>query len=195
MKEDIREITDYIFLKSNPQKVDLLIIFGTRHLKIFDKVYRLYKEKLVPKILVTGGTNRVTEKNEAKRIKKYLIKLGIKNKDIYLEERATNTLENVLFSKRTIENKIGFEQIKKIMIFVKHYHSRRALMTVKKHFPKSIKTFLVTYKIYNFDKNNWFKKELGKEKVLSEYNKIKKYLKKGDIKEIKKEKVDPSKSI
>lgn len=40
------------------------------------------------------------------------------------------------------------------------------------------------YEIYGFTKEDWFETEIGKEKVLSEWNKIPQYLLKGDIEEI-----------
>jgi len=182
--EEIKKITNYIFLESTPQKADLAFIFGTRHEEAIKKVYTLYKNKLVPIILISGGINRVTGKNEAQEISQKLIQLGVNKSEIILENKSTNSLENVLFSKEILDKKIGLKNIKSIIPVVKHYHSRRALMTLKKHFPENIEFTPAIYEIYGFTKNNWFKHEIGKEKVLGEWNKISKYLKKGDIKEL-----------
>ncbi len=184
-KGEIKKITDYIFLKSNPQRADLALVFGTRHREeAINKAFELYRGGLVPKILVSGGINRVTGENEAKEMSDKLIQLGVKKDDIILESKSTNTLENVLFSKQIIDEKIGFNKIKKIIAIVKHYHSRRALMTLKKHFPKTVELIPMTYEIYGFTKDNWFNNKIGREKVMSEWNKISEYLKKGDIKEL-----------
>jgi uncharacterized SAM-binding protein YcdF (DUF218 family) len=183
-KAEIEKITDYIFLESKPQKADLAIVFGTRYSEPIDKVFELYSNKLVSKILVSGGKNKVTSEKEACMMRDKLIKLGIEKENILTEEESTNSLENVLFSKIIIENKIGFRDIKKIIAVVKHYHSRRALMTLRKHFPKNIELIPVPYDIYGFTKNDWFEEEKGREKVMSEWNKIKKYLEKRDIEEL-----------
>lgn len=182
--EKIKKITKYIFLKSNLQKADLALVFGTRHQEAVNKVFELYRDGLVPKILVSGGTNIVTGKNEAVEMSKKLVRLGIKKDDIILENKSANSLENVLFSKKIINKKIDFDKIKKIIAVVKHYHSRRALMTLKKHFPKNIELIPVVYEIYGFTQDNWFKKEIGREKVMSEWKKIPEYLMKGDIEEL-----------
>ena len=58
------------------------------------------------------------------------------------------------------------------------------LVILKKHFPKNIELIPVTYEIYGFTKDNWFESEVGKEKVLNEWEKIPKYLDKGDIEEL-----------
>jgi uncharacterized SAM-binding protein YcdF (DUF218 family) len=183
-QEEIKKITDYIFLESNPQKADLALVFGTRHPEAINKVYELYRDRLIPKILVSGGLNRVNGENEAKEMSQKLIELGVEKEDIILEDQSINSLENVLFSKKVIEEKIGFNNIKKIIAVVKHYHSRRALMTLKRHFPKTVVLIPVTYDIYGFDKDNWFEDASGKEKVMDEWDKISVYLKKGDIEEL-----------
>jgi len=184
-KKQIEKITKYIFLESNPGKADLAFIFGTRYFRMpVDLAYKLYKEKLIPKILVTGGTNEVSTENEAEKMFFELKKLGVNENDVLVENKSISTLENVLFSKKLIEEKIGFKNINKVLIIVKEHHIRRALMTLNKHFPKSIQFFPVTYNHYGFSKNDWFKDEIGRKKVLSEYEKIKKYLKKGDIEEL-----------
>lgn len=183
-KKEIKKITDYIFLKSDPQKANLALVFGTRHQEAINKVFELYHDGLVPKILVSGGINRVTGENEAKEMSNKLIQLGVKEGDIILENKSTNSLENVLFSKQVIGENIGFNKVKKIIAVVKHYHSRRALMTLKKHFPKTVELIPITYEIYGFTTDNWFNSEVGKEKVLGEWNKIPIYFKKGDIEEL-----------
>jgi uncharacterized SAM-binding protein YcdF (DUF218 family) len=183
-QKEIKKITDYIFLRSDPQKADLALVLGTRHQEAINKIFELYSNGLVSKILVSGGINRVTGENEALEMSNKLIGLGVKKDDLILENKSTNSLENILFSKQVIDEKIGFNKIKKIIAVVKHYHSRRALMTLKKHFPKAVKLMPVTYEVYGFTIDNWFKNKVGKEKVLSEWNKIPKYLAKGDIAEL-----------
>lgn len=180
----IKKITDYIFLESKPQKADLAIIFGTLHKEPLEKVFQLYKEGVVPKILLSGGINKITGQIEAEEMAKILITMGVKKEDLILENKSTNTLENVLFSKEKIEQEIGFSKIKKIIAVVKHHHSRRALMTLKKYFPKTVDLIPVTYEIYGFTKDDWHLSETGREKVLGEWNKISKYLDKADIEEI-----------
>lgn len=79
---EIKKITNYIFLKSLPQKADLALVFGTRHQEAINKVYELYHNELIPKILISGGINRVTGENEALEMNQKLIKLGVNQGDI-----------------------------------------------------------------------------------------------------------------
>lgn len=181
---NIQKITNYIFIDSHFQKADLSIVFGTRCQEAIDKIFEIYRKKLVSKILVSGGINKVTGENEAEIMSQQLMNLGVHPEDIILENKSANSLENVLFSKKIIEDKIGFKNIKRIIAVVKHYHSRRALMTLKKHFPRNVALVPITYEVYDFTKDNWFNSQNGKERVMSEWNKISKYLAKGDIEEI-----------
>ena len=183
-QDEINKITEYIFINFKPQKADLAIVFGTRHKEPLLKIYELYKNGFVSKILLSGGINKKTGKNEAKEMSKYLIKIGINKNDLVLESKSTNSLENVLFSRKKIDKCIGFNKVKKIILITKHYHSRRVMMTIKKHFPKSVKLIPITYKVYGFTKDNWNELSIGKEKVLGEWRRIPKYLAKGDIEEL-----------
>ncbi|HVM76841.1 MAG TPA: YdcF family protein, partial [Candidatus Paceibacterota bacterium] len=164
-KKEVRKITNYVFLKSSPQKADLAFVFGTREQEATNKAYELYQNKYVNKILISGGINRITGENEAGVMSKKLLSLGVKKEDILLENRSTNSLENVLFSREVIDRELGFRNVKKVIAVVKHYHSRRALMTLKKHFPRTAELIPVTYEVYGFTKSDWFKSRKGKEKV------------------------------
>ncbi len=181
MDSNIQAITEYLFMDSDPCKSDLAIIFGTRHKEPVDVFVNLYNRGLVRKVLITGGINRITGRNEADDLSKELKARGVDHDDIILEKTSTNSLENVVFSKNVIEEKIGFQNIKHIIYITKHYHAKRAFLTLKKYFPNNITFHPVTYSLLGFDKNSWFSNEEGKKKILGEYEKLKKYQEKGDI--------------
>jgi len=184
-REELQKITDYIFLPSNPQSADLALVFGTSTMEPpVDAAADLYKKGLVPKILVSGGVNRHSGQNEAQSMAAMLVARGVPVEDIIIEDRSDNSLENVLFSREIIVSELGWDAVRKIDVVCKNYHSRRALMTLKRHFPDEVELFPVTYSILNFDRENWADSEQGRKKVLGEWNKIPKYLAKGDIEEL-----------
>jgi uncharacterized SAM-binding protein YcdF (DUF218 family) len=182
--QDITTITNYIFLESKLEAADLAFVFGTRFVEPLFKVKEIYTDGLVEKILLSGGKNRFTDRNEAQDMAAALIKMGITRKHLILEDKSTNSLENVLFSKSVIEQSCGWSGIKKIAVVCKHYHSRRAVMTLKRHFPPNIIFSVVPYEILGFTRENWFESTIGQEKVLSEWEKIPRYLARGDILEL-----------
>lgn len=183
--DNYAKITEYIFLPSRYRQTDLIFIFGTRHTeKIVAKVKSLYSKGLTNYVLVTGGINKITGENEAECLAKALTRAKIPKSKILIENKSTNSLENVLYAKEIlIKNKL-LHQIKSITVISKNYHIRRALMTLKKHFPKGIEFYLNSISVFNINKNNWLKSELGKKYVLGEYTKIQEYLAKGDLEEL-----------
>lgn len=185
---DLNKISNYIFLNSKIEKADLAIVFGTQNQLCISAVKEIYSKKLVKKFILSGGKNRHSGEIEAKFLQKELLKSNIPNEVLILEKESKNTLENVLFSKKLIDEKIGLNNVKKIIAVVKHFHSRRAIMTLKKHFPKHIKILPFVYPVGNFTKENWFDTENGRRRVFEEWEKIPIYLAKGDIQELEKDK-------
>lgn len=182
------ETTKYIFLDDEDVTGDIALVFGTWFAwqESVERAADLYRKGLVKKIIVSGGSNEHTGFVEGEEMGKELEKLGIPERDILVENRAMNTLENVLFSKDIIERKVGLENIKTIVAVVKNFHSRRALMTLKKHMPSHIRLKSSAYqsRYYDFNANDWYTSEQGRQKVQGELEKIQKYLKKGDIAEL-----------
>lgn len=183
-----KEITEYIFLNDPDQKGDVALVFGTWNAwkGSVEKAAELYKKGLVPKIIVSGGKNASTGIIEGDHMAHELIALGIKNEDILIENKSTNTLENVLFSLKVIDKEIGLKNIHTIVGVVKNFHARRSLMTLRKHIPTHIKLKAAAYdsEYYPFTKDTWTESEAGKNIVLGEVEKIKTYLAKGDIAEL-----------
>jgi len=65
----------------------------------------LYFDGKVKKLLLTGGSGRITgnEPSEAIEIERYLLKLGIPQSDIIIEADSRNTRENATLTKAIID--------------------------------------------------------------------------------------------
>jgi len=83
---------------------------------------QLYKDNKVQYIIVSGGKGHANDKlSEAEGMKNYLIEQGVNETHIVLEQHATNTYENLLFTKSIID-KLQFQSV----IIVSHsYHAYR----------------------------------------------------------------------
>lgn len=184
-RAEIERITDYIFLEDEDKTADIALVFGTRfwHYPLRE-VQELYQSDSISKVVFSGGINRHTGKNEAQKLAREALRSAIKENDIIIEDRSRNTLENVLFSRDILSQKMGLENIHSIVAIVKSYHSRRALMTMRRHFPEHIVLKSCTYPIYNITKDNWHLSASGREKVSGELEKIEAYLTKGDLAEL-----------
>jgi len=184
------ETGKYIFLdESSDLRADVAFVFGT------NKAWReaswraadLYLRGLVPKIVVTGGVIGAGHRDtEAAVHADELVRLGVARADIMFEDRSTNTLENVLFAKGVLDQEVGLATIGTIVAVVKNGHSRRALMTLRKHMPRHIKLLVAPYvpEYIGVTKNDWFESEVGCKMVEGEMDRIRRYLEKGDIAEL-----------
>ena len=100
-------IWDYLCLRQMPKKADCIVGFGNFNTDIARRAAQLYLEGLAPKVLFTGGLGRNTEgllpEPEAVRFAKVAMDCGVPEKDILIEDRSTNTKENIVFTRRLLE--------------------------------------------------------------------------------------------
>ncbi|HEY4518266.1 MAG TPA: YdcF family protein [Candidatus Paceibacterota bacterium] len=183
------EITDYIFIEHEPTSADIAIIFGTQrgYTEAASRAASLYKDGLVRKIVCTGyKPDEGGDVVEAEALYQELIRLEVNPADVMMEIKSTNTLENVLNARELIAENIGLEDIRVIVGVCKSAHLRRALMTMRRHFPSNVELRVATY-IPNYkpiSKDNWFETDEYRVRVYDEMRRIEQYLAKGDIAEI-----------
>ena len=106
--EGIKHITQIVFVTSESEPVDLLFIFGTSTIDnaILESVARNYQEGYFPKIMVTGLSGRLyneTGKPVACIMRDELITRGVPSDVILIQDRSTNTLEDVTFGLDVLE--------------------------------------------------------------------------------------------
>jgi uncharacterized SAM-binding protein YcdF (DUF218 family) len=105
------------------------------------KAVELYKNNLVKKIFISGGSGSVTyaEKREASLLKNYLIKyFNIPGKDILTENKSNNTYENAKFTAEILKKEKLTK--KKIILITSNTHFYRAQKCFEK---QGIKTFIL----------------------------------------------------
>ena len=182
--EEIKEITDTVFIKPEIQKTDIMFIFGSSQ-GDWQKVAQLFLQNLADKILVcglTGNHQEITGESLAHMIKRELMKRGVPEHFILLQDKSTNTLEDVRYGKEVLEEHNIFPT--SILFVSKSHHSGRALRTLKKFFPAA-KIYAFTYDaVYNditVSRDNWWNFTEAKSRVYGEYLRIKKYSERGDI--------------
>lgn len=153
---EIQKITAYLDVTTPlPDHADLLFVFGTRYLLPAQLAADLYHQDLASHIVLTGGDNRSTGENEANAHYAVLLVAGISPDRIILENRSTNTLENVRFALPLIDQVVSLKSLRSIVAVCKWMHSRRALMTLKKHFPRGIRYYAHTYDPNGVSRENW----------------------------------------
>jgi len=140
----LQEIWNYMRLDQSLEKCDLIMGCGCSNLEIPIKCAKLYKEGYAKKILFTGGLGKITKnffnKSEAEIYKDIAIKQGVNEKDILIETKSKNTVENFKFSSNILKN----NNIKSDKILIVHGSlSQRRTLSCAKAVLKD-KTFLIT---------------------------------------------------
>ena len=183
--ELIRKITETVFIQANPQKADVLFVFGSSYGDKWKEVAQLWKDKFAPVVYIAGGlgTNSFTTgKILSHLIRDEFTSLGVAADSIVVDENSVNTLEDAVFGRAIfLEKGIPHDRI---IFACKAPHSGRCLRTLKKIFPTSL---LFPF-IYEFTKDgqtirgeDWWKSEFGRNHVYGEYQRIELYSSRGDI--------------
>ena len=105
--QPLQVLWDYLQLHQEPAKADCIVGFGNFNTDIARRAAELYRAGLAPKVLFTGGLGRNTAgllpEPEAARFAKVTMECGVPECDIILEDRSTNTKENILFTRAKLE--------------------------------------------------------------------------------------------
>lgn len=113
------------------EKSDVIVVLGCNLNSIFMKrrllkAIELYKDGIAKIFIVTGkGNGNITE---ALGMKNFLIRSGISEDIIFLEEKAKNTYENLKYSKEIMKS----EGLNKAIIVSDSYHLARIKMIAKR---------------------------------------------------------------
>lgn len=184
--DEVAAITSAVFVHSNPQKADVLFVFGSSYGQ-WEQVAELYKRGLVPKVFIAGGIE--DEENSgvimSHAIQKALVGFAVPEGVIILDERSRNTLEDAAFGREIFISKDVPHR--RILFAAKAPHSGRCLKTLKKVFPDS-ELFPFVYDfvfrgetITENISETWWQSDLGRSYVYGEYQRILLYSKRGDI--------------
>lgn len=182
----VKSITDYLDASTPlPERADLIFVFGTRLITPAKIAAELYRQQRAPYIVLTGGNNRHTGENEADRMYTAVMEMGVLEEAIVVERRSTNTLENVTLAIPEIEKKMALASMKSVLAVCKWMHSRRALMTLKRRFPRGVRYYAHTYAPEGITRENWHTEALTETaNVLKNWENIPEYIQRGHLEEI-----------
>jgi|GEM_PF-144610 len=176
-----RIIWDYHHLNHQLKKSDCIFVLGSHDLSVPKYAAELYLEGYAPFIIFSGGLGRFTSdvfnKPEAEVFADIAISLGVPKDKIIIENKATNTGENVALTKKLLfERNLDF---KDFILVQKPYMERRTFATFKKLWPE--KEFIVTSP--NISYKNYTKDPTARKNIISiivgDMQRIKVYSEKG----------------
>ena len=87
------------------------------------------------KIIFTGGKGNDELLSEGEAMAKYALEKGLKKEDMIIENKAVNTYENLLFSKRLIEEDVSSNHLSekyRAITVTNNFHVFRALLWARK---------------------------------------------------------------
>lgn len=184
----IDAITQLLFIPDDiPDVVDVCIVLGNDYVDTMKSAKLVYDKGISDKFILTGHSAGMDKEPECDRFFRRGVELGIPPKNMLLENRATNSYQNLQFSGQIISEQLGgFENCRKILFIAKAFVTRRIEMTAKKLYPEFVQTFFYstfddTETGKNIRTDNWWKTDAAKKRVLEEVMRIAEYTLKGDI--------------
>lgn len=135
--EAIEVLWNYHHVNHALRPADLVFVLGSNDTRVAAWAARLFRQGLAERILFSGGAGRFTEglaSTEAERFAEVARANGVPAEAILIENRSTNTGENVQFSRKVLEGEGFFPQ--KILAVQKPYMERRTLATLEVQWPE-----------------------------------------------------------
>ena len=148
MESNIHTLAEKIwhYHKMNHQleKADAILVLCSHDKRVAERGAQLFLEGWAPLLIFSGGLGAITRgmwnEPEADQFAKIALSMDVPEEKMLVENRSTNTGENVLFTRRLLaEKKIDPERF---ILVQKPYMERRSYATFRKLWPE--KESLVT---------------------------------------------------
>jgi uncharacterized SAM-binding protein YcdF (DUF218 family) len=189
MKNHLRalaqKIWDYHLMNHQVSRADAILVLCSHDQKVAERGAQLFLEDYAPLLIFSGGLGAITKGMwnvpEADQFAKIAVEMGVPFEKILIENRSTNTGENILFTKMVLAEKKLNPQ--KFILVQKPYMERRSYATFRKLWPE--KELLVTSPQVSFDEylDNYSNCEFSSDDVISimvgDLQRIKLYPEKG----------------
>ncbi len=199
--ETIRAISEFLFLETPVSELgqcDLTIVMGNDFIDgTMMEVRKLLDTGVIlpeSKIILSGATgllNAGKEKECVRMFRSGVEKYGLSTDRLVMEDRATNSYENLAFTKDLIENdmtafpdKRELSSFNRILIIAKSFMMRRTEMCARRlGYPieKLVYFGTVDRAGRNIGKDSWWLSESATARVFAEIERIGKYAAGGDL--------------
>ena len=155
MDKRIRDLASIIWnyhkLNHLLEKADAILVLCSHDERVVERAVELYGEQWAPLVIFSGGLGAITRKlwtePEAERFARLAIAAGVPKDKVIIENRSSNTGENILYTKQLVAD-MGLE-LQKFIVVQKPYMERRSFATFRKWWPE--KQVIVTSPQTGFD--------------------------------------------
>jgi len=160
-----KKLWNYHQLHHTLEKCDCILVLGSHDLRVAERGADLYLQGLAPIIIFSGGLGNLTKdmwtETEADLFATIALDKGVPREAIFIENKSTNTGENILFTQQLLKDKNL--DLQSFIVVQKPYMERRSYATFKKHWPD--KKLLVTSPLLSFDE--YHNDEIPLERVIN----------------------------
>jgi uncharacterized SAM-binding protein YcdF (DUF218 family) len=179
------KIWHYHRMNHQLQKSDAILVLCSHDKKVAERGAQLFLDEWASLLIFSGGlgsiTNNIWREPEADQFAQIAVEMGVPKESILIENKSTNTGENILFTKQLLAES-GLNP-QKFIVVQKPYMERRSYAAFKKLW--SEKVVLVTSPQVSFDEylKRYVNAELSSDDVISimvgDLQRIKLYAEKG----------------
>lgn len=183
-EELAKKIWEYHHMNQQLMRADCILVMGGHDTRVAERGAELFLEGWAPLMVFSGGVAHEQDllktgldKPEAEVFAAIAVNMGVPTDKILIENKSTNTGENILFTKRLLEEK-GIDP-RRFIAVQKPYMERRAYATFRKLWPE--KEVVVTSPAISFEA--YPNQEISVDKVINimvgDLQRIKIYAEKG----------------
>jgi uncharacterized SAM-binding protein YcdF (DUF218 family) len=163
------KIWDYHLMNHQLFQADVILVLCSHDTRVAERGAQLFHERWAPLLIFSGGLGTITKdiwtEPEADQFAKVAIGLGVSEDKILIENKSSNTGENILFTRQLLAER-GIDPQKFILV-QKPYMERRSFASFKKLWPE--KEVIVTSPQVSFDEylDHYASRELSRDEVIS----------------------------
>ena len=132
-----QQLWNYHQMNHKPAKSDCILALGSHDLRVAERAAELYIQGFAPLVIMSGGLGNFTQdmwtESEADKFAAIAIQKGVPANAILIENKSSNTGENILFTQRLLNEKGLDPQV--FIVVQKPYMERRSYATFKKYWP------------------------------------------------------------
>jgi uncharacterized SAM-binding protein YcdF (DUF218 family) len=142
---------NYHQLHHTLEPVDCILVLGNLDTRTAERGADVYLQGYAPIIIFSGGLGKLTKdmwaETEAELFANIALDRGVPREAIFIENKSTNTGENILFTQQLLQEKNLHPD--SFIVVQKPYMERRSYATFRKHWPD--KKLLVTSPPLSFE--------------------------------------------
>ena len=155
------------------EDVDCIIVLGSikafkYRVPVAAKAYFSGRSK---KVMLCGGSIREFaegQMSEAEHMRQYMLKLGVQENSIILENNSQNTIENILYALVELQRSMWLNHVSKILLVTTAYHMRRSLHIARYLFPNHIEIHACPADDTATRRDTWMNTNVGVKRVKDE---------------------------